>query len=685
MKITSSELFRNIKHLPPAGSTEFSQLIDWEIEKCMGGVVIGGVKISGWLYFHTNHWHIRADSRDNYGNIIRVTQVPDLRDNEWERAEALEVCRQLGKGYMEIGLRQGGKSEMEASITGWSALLFENTQNLVVGGNKPDLELLTEKLDFGLKRMWAGIGIGKIDKDWRKTTMRLGYKDKDNEAQVWSYIMIRNADDGHNTEAPAGTTAKAAIFDEIGKYPFAQVFEAAKPAFLSEFGWRCIPILVGTGGSFEKGADAERFFYNPDANNFLGFDDPATGVRSCMFMPGTYRQDCKYQTTLADYLVRVKGLTLTDPSELEKIAIKVSDKEKALALINAERAEKAKDPDQTEYLKKVMYYPLTPQECFLTLTSNQFNIEAAKRQQRKLSTLNLTGIPVEIYHDGERLQHKFTDKKPISSFPLKANEPKDGCVILYEPPMPGAPFGLYTCGVDPYKQDYSKYSSSLGAVYIYKRMHNIAGDQYANMLVAKYCGRPATITEWNETARNLIKYYNAYTLCESDDYGFIQYMINKGETMYLMEQPEWLKDIAPNSAVRRQYGIPATPKVIAHINGLLKSYTEEVVSRQVDESGAVIKEVLGFSRILDSALLEEMIKYNPDGNFDRIRAAAIAIAVAVHLDARNLVPASELDPRLKAYFSKTPKPASTGKLLGRGPSFLFGSPVTAGRLRKLLS
>ena len=112
---------------------------------------------------------------------------------------------------------------------------------------------------------------------------------------------------------------------------------------------------------------------------------------------------------------------------------------------------------------------------------------------------------------------------------------------MYEPPVQNAPFGLYVCGVDPYKQDQSRYSSSLGAAYIYKRMHNIASDQYQNMLVAQYVGRPASINEWNETVRNLIKYYNAYTLSESDDYGFIQYMINKGDAMFLMEQPEWLK------------------------------------------------------------------------------------------------------------------------------------------------
>ncbi|SEW21408.1 hypothetical protein SAMN05428988_3207 [Chitinophaga sp. YR573] len=684
MEIYSSEFFRNLKTLPSPDTKEFQQLVDWELEKCMGGVRIAGIHIGGWLYFHINHWKIRSDQVDNYGNIVRISQLPDLRDNEWERSEAFERCRELKKGYMEIGLRQGGKSEFEASITGWNALLFQHTQNVIVGGNKPDLELLTEKLDHGLRNVWAGIGIGKIDKDWRKTTVRLGYKDRDNEPQVWSHIMIRNADDGFNTETSAGTTAKSFVMDECGKYPFSQVFEAAKPAFLSEHGWRCIPILVGTGGSFDRGADAERFFYNPDANNFLGFDDPQTGVRSCLFMPGTYRQDCKYTTTLDLYL-KSKGIEVSNPGELSSITIKVSDKEKALLKIKEERAEKAKDSDQTEYLKKVMYYPLTPAECFLSVTSNQFNIEAVKKQKEKLSTLNITGVPIEIFHNGEKLTHKFTDKKPVSSFPIKALEKKDGCIVMYEAPVKNAPFGLYVAGIDPYKQDNSKYSTSLGACYIYKRMHNIAGDQYQNMIVAQYVGRPSSITEWNETVRNLIKYYNAYALSESDDYGFIQYMINKSESMFLMEQPEWLKDIAPNSAVRRQYGIPATPKVIAHINGLLKTYTEETISKEVDDNGLVTKEILGLSRILDPLLLEEMIKYNPDGNFDRIRAAAIAIAVASHLDARHVMPSSSDDPRLKSYFSRKKQSESARKLLGSDPLFSSAGGRKTGTLRKLLS
>lgn len=653
-------MFYNIKKLPPPGSREFDQLVEWEIEKCLGGVNINGVHISNWLYFHINHWWIRIDAEDNYGNVTRIPSLPFLRDNEWERAEALERCRKERKGYMEIGLRQGGKSELEASITGHSALMFENTQNVIVGGNSPDLQLLTDKLDFGLKKMWEGIGIGKIDKDWRKPQVRLGYKGTDNENDVWSYIMIRNAQEGNNTEAPAGTTAKSFIMDEVGKYPFSEVLEAAKPAFLSEFGWRCIPILVGTGGSFENGADAERIFYHPDANNFLAFDHE-NGEKTCLFMPGTYRQDCKYETTLADYLINIKGLELKSRSELDKIKMKVSDKEKALAKIMEERANKAKDPDQVKYLKNIMYYPLTPQECFLNATANMFNVEAAKRQKHKLETTVNLGTPIEIYHDGDKLTHKFTDRKPISTFPLKDKENISGCVVMYEAPVPNAPFGLYVAGIDPYKQDVSLYSSSLGAIYIYKRMHNISDEKYQDMIVAQYVGRPPSIAEWNEIVRNLIKYYNAYALSESEDYGFIQYMINKGDAMYLMPQPRWLTDISANVSQTRQYGIPATPRIINHLNGILKLYTEEVINKITDDNGSVIREILGFSKIMDPLLLAEMIDFRPEGNYDRLRAASIAIEVARRLDEEKIkVSTTETDPRLKSYFSTKPTKSVLG-------------------------
>jgi hypothetical protein len=58
------------------------------------GVTVNGVYFSGWLYWHLNHWKIRIDDIDEYGNDIRIESYPELRDNEWIRAETLEQNRE---------------------------------------------------------------------------------------------------------------------------------------------------------------------------------------------------------------------------------------------------------------------------------------------------------------------------------------------------------------------------------------------------------------------------------------------------------------------------------------------------------------------------------------------------------------------------------------------------------------
>lgn len=635
MEIKSDEFFRNMKILPKPGTKAFEDLVDWEIEKCLGGVTVNGILIPGWLYFHVNHWHLIGDAKDKYGNAIRVPKSPDLRDNEWIRAEALERCKLETKGYMEVGLRQGGKSEFEASEVGWTAILFENTQNVVVGGNASDLSMLTEKLGFGLDNMWEGMAIPRIDRDWKKPMVRLGYKNKNNKDTVWSYIIIRNAQEGHKTEAPAGTTAKSFIIDEVGKFPFGQVFEAAKPAFLSEFGWRTIPILVGTGGSFEKGEDAERIFNNPEANNFLEFTDQETGKKTCLFMSGLYRQDCKEWKSLAEFLIDTGRIPKDHPvNELEKIQIRVSDKEKALEKILKEREEKSKDPDKVEYLKVIMYNPLTPEECFLTAANNIYNIRICKAQQNNIRALGTPGTPVELYYNESGiLSHMFSEKLPITNFPIK-DDSKDAPIMIYEFPIENPPFGLYVAGVDPYRQGKAEYSSSLGAVYIYKRMHDIQSEKFQDMFVASYVARPDRKEEWEEQARLLIKYYNARTLCENDEMSFIEYMKAKGDAHYLERQPEWLREIVPNTTVAREFGIHrSADRIRNYLHGVLKAYTEEILYREVDESGSTTREILGVSRVLDPVLLEELIKFNEDNdNFDREVAASLAVALALHMN-----------------------------------------------------
>lgn len=658
MEIKSTEFFKNLKSIPPSDTKEFSQLIDWEIEKISGGITINGVYISGWLYWHLNHWWIRIDDVDEYGNIIRKPSLPELRDNEWIRAEMLERCRVERKGYIEVGGRQGGKSEMEASYFGMNSTLFSNTQNLIICGNDNDLSLIKDKVDFGLKHLWKGIAIPRLDKTWRLNQIRLGYKKPDGDDEIWSTIIIRNARDGNATEVAAGATVKTFIMDEVGKYPFASTFKAGEPTIKSAYGYRTVPILVGTGGSFDDGRDAENFFYNPESNTFLPIFDELTNKNTGLFLSGLYRMDCKQSTNLADWLRQERGLELKNDKELKKITIHVSDKEKASNLIDEERRRAKANPDRNLYLKQVMYYPLTVDECFLSSSQNIFDIEALKRQKNRLTQVERTGTPVTLFLTEEgRVTHEFTDKSPISHFPLQTGDSKDAPIVIYEFPVENPPYGLYVAGVDPYRQGQAKYSSSLGAIYIYKRMHSLTGEKYQDMFVASYVARPDKKETWEEQARLLIKYYNARTLCENDDISFIEYMKAKGDAHYLEKQPEWLLEVVPNTTVKREYGVHrSSQKIIDFLHTCYKKYLEESIYTEKDDEGNIIREILGVYKIFDPLLLEETIQYKDDeGNYDRVIAAELAIAQALKMDPIMGRVGGEDDARIKSLYLIKPK------------------------------
>ena len=164
-------------------------------------------------------------------------------------------------------------------------------------------------------------------------------------------------------------------------------------------------------------------------------------------------------------------------SELDNIQIWTSDEDKGKELIQKSREQIKKSSGLEAYLKEVMYYPLTHEECFLELSQNIFPVDLLQEQLQKLTSMDIKPDYVELYKNGEgNVSHKFTDKKPVINFPSKPTDNLEGAVQIWEYPITGAPYGLYTAGTDPYKQSQAKYSTSLGSTYIYKRVHDLAGE-----------------------------------------------------------------------------------------------------------------------------------------------------------------------------------------------------------------
>ena len=626
-KVDYKDWLMNQKRLPTPDSAEYDAFYAFHEELCKNGCMMGDTYINPFLYWHLNAWHTEIDVIDDYGRIAQKYANPSLRDNEWIVSSEIDRAQKEKKGLVILGIRRFAKSVLEASYVSHGATFDENSQNIIAGLNAADIKLITDKIDKGLNYLPEAWKWQRVEDNW-KNQVTLGVKTRGGERIPFSQILIRNLDEGNNEEAIAGTKPRRLIIDEIGKGNFLRGFQAAVPGFTTPFGWGCSPILTGTGGDMKKFMDAKSLMFDVGNYNFLEYNNAKDEKRiHGLFISHKFRMEAKYESSLGAYL------ELPKKNDLHNVKMMVSDEELATKITNDNLERLKKAGDRLAYLKEKMYYPQEVDDIFLNEDSNIFDIEGAKRQKARLLANERTGTPVVLYDDGDGIKHEFTDKLPITNFPLKNTDHKDAPIVIYEFPVENPPYGLYVAGVDPYRQGKAAYSTSLGAVYIYKRMHAITGEKYQDMFVASYCARPDKKETWEEQARLLIKYYNARALCENDEVSFIDYMISKNDAHYLEKQPEWLKEVVPNTTVRRDYGIHrSAEKIRDFLHGCLKKYTEQTLLVEKNEAGEIISEKKGMVKIFDPVLLEEMIQYNEDGNFDRIIAAELAVALAMKMD-----------------------------------------------------
>jgi hypothetical protein len=632
-------MFLNVKDVPTADSEEYVPFFENELEKIRYGLTIDGVYIHGWLYWHLNHWNIYLDEPDprNPNDEIRVWRKPHFRDNEWLIAQYIKLAEEEKKGLLLFGTRRFAKSDFEASWVGRGATIYQGSESVISSTNEADIKVLASKLDKGLASLHPYFRFGRLQDDWRKE-VSLGVKERKTGGRriEWSKIWIRNLDEGKNTEAIAGTTPKILVIDEVGKAPFLEAYEAAKPGFTTSRGWRCVPILTGTGGLFEPNSDAEKVFKNPDAHNFVAVEIPGKAKKYGVFLSGKYRMEAKKEVKFSDFIQRESGILIPEDSELNSLTFYESDEELAKKITDDEvkKLEKANDPRAA--LKGRMYYPFDPDDCFLSDEVNDFPIEAIRNHLLYLDELEkkqgFVGIPVELYRNVDNTIGWKTDikRREILDFPVKPETMKDAPIMIYEPPVENPPHFLYIAGCDPYNQNVSATSPSLGTLYIYKRMYDPVKGTFQNMIVASFASRPQLMKEWNRQAEMLIELYNATCMIENMGTNFIDYLDGKNKAHLLADGYNLLVEIAPNTGINvRPKGLPAVPRVINHCMRLFYDYClEEIIG--FDERGVEIKK-LGVTRIRDRMLLTEMLNYSEDQNVDRIVAFRHVLAYDSHL------------------------------------------------------
>lgn len=619
-----------MKRIPDKSSKDYKAFFNLEKKKIKEGVTINGTLIPGWLYWHINHWTIDIDTQHAAGYLERKTQKPDLRDNEWLIGEAIHGAEVNKNGLLILGSRQLGKSEFGASYVGRRSVAFKNTQNIVAGLSTPDLTLLTSKIDRGFVNLHPNFRPTKISNNWSKEVV-LGYKDKAGERYKFSEILIRNLDGGDNTENLAGPTTSSLLLDEVGKGDFLEALIAAMPALQTPFGWRCSPIFTGTSGSFEKSNDLQKFFGNLNTYNFKTIQLIDYTGKKIYFIPGTRASRADRKTIrLSTYLNKPKG------TELDDIAIKVvRDEVTEVRKIKGQILAFEMIREYTLAKKEQMYYPIELSDLFLTVDTDNPFTDIKKLAEEHLAYLEGLGEGEgEKYgfmeRDSDTGKPKFilSKKKPIQEFPTGEHEDKDAPIIIYDDPLPGAEFGiLHVSGSDPYNQDESFYSPSVGTCYIFRRTYDPINGRFQESIVASYAARPQNIGRWQEQVRLLLEYYQATILPENEEASFIRYFDEKNLGHYVEDGLDLAKEINPKTEVKRKKGLAATLPNIRYGNGCIKNYCLEDLVVGLDPQGnPIIKK--GIVRIKDRLLLKEIIAYVPKMNVDRIVGFRHALILA---------------------------------------------------------
>lgn len=518
---------------------------------------------------------------------------------------------------------------IEASTIVHSATFYEGSQNVIVGHSKDDIKLITAPASVGLENVWEPLKPWAYKKDWDREVV-IGSKSSKGEVEKFSEIVIRNTDEGKNSEVLAGITPSAFVWDEFVKRSGLEVLEGAKPAFTSSNGgWRLIPLLTGTAGSFVNFRDAKNIFEDPDTHDFLACTVPNyVGGKRGLFISGEYRFDCKKQSNLEGFFAQEQDREFfkVEPQyELLDIhgdpLVMIADKEYAKDKI-AKKLQEYKDKGKAEsYLKYKMYYPMNPDDMWVSKDLSPFSDLAEElTRHRKYLMDEVKPDRVELYKVGSEIHHRFSDKFSIGSFPHKPVDDLDQPIHVMSYPVKEGRYRLEVMGIDPYNVDDSSTSSSLGSVYVMRQLTDDLTDPFRETMVAWYTARPKELKKFYRTVEMLMLWYNASILHENSNAAFFSYFDEKNLGHYFMDTWNLMKEINPKSQVKASKGLAPTPNNQRFIITQIKRYLEEDVQ---SSSGEIVQ---GYTRILDPLLIDELLAFNPDTNTDRVWGFGHAVA-----------------------------------------------------------
>jgi hypothetical protein len=602
----------------PFGTKGYYEHWDEERRRCMKGYTTpeGDITITGYHYFYLNYCVIRiaVDEKLDDGTIIshRRTDFPRFYDSDYRYFHTVDTARKNNKHLSVLKARRKGYSYKAGAMLCRNYFLMRHSKNYVFAQKK---EFLTG-VDGVLTKTWEIMD--HVDTHTAFAQPRLlntslektsGYQKKINgqfvDAGFRSSIAgVSMKDDSDKVRGKAG---ELMFYEEGGAFQdLTEVWNKALPTMKQ--GNRTLGMMVafGTGGSEEAAFEGlNNLFYDPDAYECMEFEN--------IWDEGALGTTCGYFIPIYEIL---EGFIDDDGNSLV---------EEAKAFEAEQREKKRKGKDHANYDQYIAEHPLCPAEATLAVDTNLFDLAAIQEQINRIKIKGLHRMGTAGYMrtkgDGKVEFVMDGDARPIDRFPHKKGEDLSGAVVMYEAPYrtgQGVPRNLYMLCHDPYAQNQTS-GVSLGAAYIIKRVNNMSYPD--DCIVASYVGRPKSLDEYNKNLFALAQYYNAKIGFENDRGDVIGYAKRFRKLHWLQEEFQMLdKKELQSGTVKRNYGMHMTKE--RKLQGEL--YIRDWLNTPRGKT-AEGDPILNVHRIYDVGLLEELKKFNQEGNFDRVMALMIGM------------------------------------------------------------
>ena len=594
-------------------NSEYGRWVHEELRRCWDGYVreSDGEWVTGYMYWYLNYCPIMVTKVGEDGSANRVEGFPRVWDGVYLRFHYLDKARREGKHAIELARRGCGKSFGLAAIMSHNFVVGRNSaacrrvmtvltayQNEYLSGKDGTLSKFTPMIDFQARE--TQFPRRRLVNTAQKMQWVMGYKDVETGTDMGTLnqvIGVSSKDDEAKLRGKRGDI----LIEEMGSFPkLLSIYNTIR--YGVEEGDKAFGQIYLVGTANEDASDfssARKLLYSPRAYNILEvdnvYDKPGGAAKFGFFFPA--------------YLSRLGCMDEDGNSDVVKALLQI--------LMKREEARYSSDP--STMLRVVAEMPITPAEAMMKADRSIFPVSQLEERLRQIDSdasfydSVLSGSLV--LKDG-KVTFRPGAADPIRKFPLEDNDGRDGAVEIFELPQTGHDgkpvAGRYIAGLDPYDDDAS-HTTSLGSLFIL--------DLWTDRIVCEYTGRPAFADDMYETVRKCLLFYNARLNYENNKKGLFAYFQRMHCVHLLTETLDILRDkniIKESGYGNKAVGTNATLPVNSYARMRLRDWLLTPVQTPSADGGTDTVPLLYTLR--SRALLQELISWNSEGNFDRVSA-----------------------------------------------------------------